>query len=85
MDEVAALIFSGDCQQARSCAAAINDGVGLVGGGGSGVSAEPGDADSEQRLDRRSPPRPGSPTLRRPQVEQGSSISRSVKGSVTHL
>ncbi len=34
LDEIATLISVDDCNQAKSCAAAVNEGIGLVDGGG---------------------------------------------------
>jgi hypothetical protein len=50
LDELASLIHMGDCDQAQACAAAINEGEGLVIDGG-GRSASPGD-EAEQTPDR---------------------------------
>ncbi len=37
LDEIAMLIFMNDCDQAKSCAAAVNEGTGLVNGGGRAI------------------------------------------------
>jgi hypothetical protein len=46
-DEIATLIVMDECDLARSCAAAVNEGIGLVDGGGTGVSADTAESDAE--------------------------------------
>ena len=41
MDEIVALIASDDCNLAASCAAAVNEGTGLVVGGGQAADRDP--------------------------------------------
>jgi hypothetical protein len=47
LDEIATLILMADCNGARSCAAAVNEGIGLVDGGGGGASAATAESDVE--------------------------------------
>jgi hypothetical protein len=55
MVEVAGYILAGSCQQAMECAAAVNDGTGLVDGGESGIVEPQSAAPRKRQVDGRSP------------------------------